>query len=811
MFKNYFKTAWRNLAKNKTFSIINIAGLAIGLACFLFITAYVLNELGYDRYNDNADRIYRINSDIRIGGVDLHMPTSSDMMGQLLKKDYPQVEQYTRIYTFNGDKFVKKGNSFIDEKNVAHVDSTFFDVFTLPAIEGNTHTALDKPNSVVLSATAATKYFGTTDAVGKTLVTKTDDSTVLYDVTAVIKDMPTESHFHFDFLFSMQNSGYTWGQLTSHNFYTYLLLKEGTDYKAFEKNFETYIEKYAFPYAQRFMNINSMADFRRAGNRLEYSLIPLTKIHLYSNRSFELTPGGNIQYVYIFSAVALFILLIACINFMNLTTARSAKRAKEVGIRKVLGTKKKNLVFQFLSESTMMAFLSLIIALIIYYLALPVFNDIAGKQITFSHLFSSYLIIFLILLPFLVGILAGIYPAFFLSSFRPVEVLKGKIKMGGKNGNLRNVLVVVQFATSILLIIGTMVVYSQLNYIQNRDLGYNKNQVLVIDNNGALGDNAETFKNEVMKKSGVADGSLSAFLPVSNSSRNDNTWSKDAVMNEQNGFDMQNWRVDYDYISTMGMHIIKGRNFSRDFATDSTGIIINETTEKILGYKDPIGEKIFTTTNDNGGMMAYTIIGVVKNFNFETLHKSIGPLALKLGKSTNLISFKINTSNINGLLSQVKNVWSSFAHGMPFNYRFLDESFNEMYRAEQRVGKIAVIFSALAIFIACLGLFGLATFIAEQRTKEIGVRKVLGASVSGIVQMLSRDFIKLVGIAFVIGAPLAWYLMNHWLQNFAYRINVSWWIFFSAGMGALLIALITVSFQAIKAGMANPVKSLRSE
>lgn len=811
MFRNFFNTAWRNLLKNKTYSIINIAGLAIGLACFLFITAYVINELSYDRYNANADRIYRINSDIRIGGVDLHMPTSSDMMGQLLKKDYPEVEQYTRIYTFDGDKFIQKGNSFINEKNVAHVDSTFFDVFTLPALEGDTHTALNKPNTVVITATTAQKYYGSTDVVGKTLVTKIGDSTVLYKVTAVIKDIPAESHFHFDFLFSMQNSGYTWGQLTSHNFYTYLLLKQGTNYKDFEKHFKTYVDKYAFPYAQRFMDIKSMADFEKAGNRLVYSLTPLTQIHLHSNRSFELSPGGNLQYVFIFSAVALFILLIACINFMNLTTARSAKRAKEVGIRKVLGTQKNSLIFQFLCESTFMVFLALFLAIAIFYWALPFFNEVANKQILFSGLFSSYLLPILIILPFLVGILAGIYPAFILSSYKPVEILKGKLKLGTQSGSLRNILVIGQFATSILLIIGTLVVYSQLNFIQHTDLGYNKNQVLVIDNNGALGNNATAFKNEVLRIAGVTGGTLSSFLPVANSSRSDNTWSKDPVLNAQNGFDMQNWRVDDDYINTMGMHLVKGRNFSRDFPTDSTGVIINETTEKILGYPNPIGQKIYSGGDNPDEVKAYTIIGVVKNFNFETLHQSIGPLALRLSKSTGSLSFRIHTADINGLLSQVRKVWTSLAGGMPFSYRFLDESFDQMYRSEQRVGKIALIFSVLAIFIACLGLFGLATFIAEQRTKEIGIRKVLGASVTGVVQMLSTDFIKLVGIAFVISAPLAWILMNHWLQNFAYHIQIEWWIFLSAGIAALLIALITVSFQAIKAAISNPVKSLRTE
>ena len=810
MIKNFLKTAWRNLIKNKTYSIINILGLAIGLSCFLLIAMYVIDELSFDRYNDKAGRIYRINSDIKFGGAEMHMPVTSDMMGQLLKKDYPEAEQYTRIYTFNGNKLIKKGNEYINEAKVAHVDSTFFDVFTLPAIEGNTKTALDEPNTVVLTKSAALKYFGTTDVVGKTIETNDNDHT-FYKVTAVIKDIPENSHFHFDFLFSMKNVDYRWGQLTSHNFYTYLLLRPGTNYKAFEKHFAEYTEKYVLPDARQFMNINSMADFEKAGNKLVYSLIPLTKIHLYSDRSFELSSGGNIQYVYIFSAVALFILIIACINFMNLTTARSANRAKEVGIRKVLGTERKYLVGQFLFESVFMVVLSLFISLGIIYLVMPAFNDVSGKSMNLENLFSPYLIPILILLPILVGLLAGSYPAFFLSAFRPIEVLTGKLKLGSKSGGLRSILVVFQFATSIILIIGTIIVYRQLHYIQNKNLGYNKNEVLIIDGTSSLGDNIDAFKNEVLQMPGVESGTISSFLPVSNSSRSDQTYSKEAVMNPQNGIDMQTWRIDYDYIKTLGMKTIKGRNFSKDFGTDSNAVIINQTTAAFLGYKDPVGQKIYTLNRDNTQTISYHIIGVVQNFNFESLKKDIGPLCFVLGKRGYITTFKINAANINSLISLIEAKWKAMAPGMPFSYRFLDDSFNEMYNAETRIGKIALIFSILAIFIACLGLFGLATFIAEQRTKEIGIRKVLGASVNGVVRLLSNDFLKLVVIAFIIAAPLSWWAMHHWLQDFAYRTDISWWIFVLAGAITLFIALATVSFQAVRAAIANPVKSLRTE
>jgi putative ABC transport system permease protein len=810
MIKNFLKIAWRNLVKNKAYSIINVTGLAIGLACFLLIALYVMDEISYDRFYPNADRIYRINSDIHFGGADLHMPVTSDMMGELLKKDYPQVENYTRIYSFVGPKLIKKGNDFIGEDKIAHVDTTFFNIFQLPVTEGDIQHALIEPNTVVVTESTAKKYFGTTHVLGKTFETK-ESGNPFYKITAVIKDIPQNAHFRFDFFFSMKNVDYTWGELLSHNFYTYIRLRTGTDYKAFEKNFGQYIKKYVLPQAKQYMNINSMTEFEKAGNKLVYSLMPITQIHLHSDRSFELSAGGNVQYVYIFSAVALFILIIACINFMNLTTAHSANRAKEVGIRKVLGTEKKNLIAQFLFESTMMVLVSLIIALIIVYLVLPAFNDVASKQMSISNLQAPYILALLIALPFIVGLLAGSYPAFYLSAFRPVEILKGKLKLGSKSGGLRSVLVVFQFAISIILIAGTIIVYEQLNYIQTKNLGYNRDQVLIIDGAYFLNNNLEPFRHKIEQQSGILNVTTGSFLPVTNSNRNDNTFSKDAVMTPENGFDMQTWAVDYNYINTMGMQIIKGRNFSKEYPTDSSAVLINETTAKILGYPDPIGKKIYTIADTHGNATAYTIIGVVKNFNFETLRQDIGPLSMHLGKDNAFVAFKLSASNTSSIVNYARSQWKALAPGIPFHYRFLNESFDEMYRTEQRVGKIALIFSVLAIFIACLGLFGLATFLAEQRTKEIGIRKVLGASVQGIVQMLSKDFIKLVAIAFVFATPLAWWAMHNWLQDFAYRISIEWWMFVVAGLAALIIALITVSFQAIKAALANPVKSLRTE
>ncbi len=805
MFSNYIKVALRNLWKSKGFSAINILGLSIGLATCLLIALYVVDELSYDRYNEKKDRIYRINTDIRFGGGDLHLTVASDPMGATLKKDYPQVEEYTRVYNSSGSKLLKKGMQYITEDNVAHVDSTFFNVFTLPALEGDTRTALNEPNTVVITETAAKKYFGTVHALGK--IIEADHKP--FKVTAVIQDVPRNSHFHFDLFFSMDNVDYQWGNFLSNNFQTYIVLKEGTDYKAFEKNFSQVIEKYLIPQAKQFMQISSMEEFEKAGNKLEYTLMPLLDIHMFSDRFPELGINGNIQYVYIFSAVALFVLLLACINFMNLSTARSANRAKEVGIRKVLGTDKKTLVVQFLVESTVTVIIALLLAMGIAWLVLPLFNEMAAKTLSISYLADKELLPFILLLPFIVGALAGFYPALFLARFRPITVLKGIDSSGFKKSHLRSALVVFQFATSIILIIGTLVVYRQLNYIQTKSLGFNKDQVLIINGTGALGKNAEAFKQEVLNMPGVSSGTLSGFLPVS-SSRNDNSFSKTPVIDAENGINMQRWEVDYDYIKALGMEMVAGRNFSKSYGSDSSATIINETTARLLGFDSPIGKKLYSF-DDANNPVAYEIIGVVKNFHYESLRQQIGPLCMMLGHNPYLASFKVNTAQIQSLVKGVENKWKTMAPGMPFSYRFLDDSFDDMYRNEQRVGKVAITFAVLAILIACLGLLGLVTYAAEQRVKEIGIRKVLGATAGNIVGMLSKDFVKLVLIAIVIASPVAWWGMHQWLLDFAYRINISWWIFLVAAIVAVVIAVLTVAYQAIKAAMANPVKNLRTE
>lgn len=814
MLNNFLTFAWRNLIKNKAFSLINIAGLAIGIACFILIGNYVLDELSYDRWNKNAANIYRVDANIILGGSELNLAVSSDPMGATLKQDYPQVKEYVRLYGSSGPKLIKKGSEFINEPNVVHADSTLLRIFPFEVLAGDALHPLDGPNKVIVSESGVKKYFGNIgyqEVIGK--IIETDDKNPLYTVTAIIRDVPHNNHIYKDFFFSMQNVDYNWGSFLSNNFNTYIQLESGTDPRAFEKNFPAFLNKYILPQVQQYMPMKSLDEFTAAGNKLEYFLFPITRIHLHSNRTAELGPNGNIQYIYIFSAVALFILLIACVNFMNLSTARSSNRAREVGIRKVLGTERKNLVFQFLTESVLTAGIATGLGIAGAIALLPYFNDLAAKSITIPELFTQKWLSIILMLPLVVGVLAGLYPAFYLSSFQPIAVLKGRLSGALNKSTFRSILVVFQFATSILLIIGAIVVYNQLNYIQNANIGFNKDQVLVLNGTGALGSQVDAFKNEISSLNGVVSSTYSGYLPVSFSSRNDNTFFKDATPDINRGLNMQVWTIDEEYIPLMGMEILEGRNFSKEFGTDSSAVILNEAAVKLLGFeKDVLKQDVYGSSRFvRNQFVPYRIIGVVKDFNFESLRQKVGPLCFFLGKASWSTAFKVKSANAQTLIGQIESTWKSMANGAPFSYRFLDQSFDEMYRSEQRVGKIALTFSILAIFIACLGLFGLATFIAEQRTKEIGIRKVLGAEISGIVSMLSKDFIKLVGIAALIAFPLGWFLMNRWLQDFAYRTNIAWWVFMVAGLSAILIALITVSFQAIKAALMNPVKSLRTE
>ncbi|HEY1870615.1 MAG TPA: FtsX-like permease family protein, partial [Chitinophagaceae bacterium] len=581
----------------------------------------------------------------------------------------------------------------------------------------------------------AQKYFNTTDVVGKML---TINDTSNLKITGVIKNIPAESHFNFDFFVSINGSIQPWevNNWISNNENTYIVLKKGADPKVLEAKFPAMVDKYMGPQALALLNLK-IEDFKKSGNFDRYSLVPLTSIHLHSNKVAELGANSNVQYIYIFSAIAIFILLIACVNFMNLSTARSSNRAKEVGVRKVLGSFRRDLINQFLTESIFITLIACVLALLIAWLLLPYFNHIANKEIELN-LFSGWLIPSLLALIVIVGLLAGSYPAFYLSSFKPIVVLKGKLAGGFKRSWLRSSLVVFQFCISIILIIGTIVIYKQLQYIQNKQLGYTRNQVLVLENTDPIGTQAKAFENELLKMPGVRSVTMTGFLPTSDW-RSDSPLFPEASLDQKTAVSSQIWTVDQNYIPTLGMQIIKGRNFSEQYLTDSSGIIVNESFAKLLGFTDPINKPIYYLTDfKTKAVGTYHIVGVVKDFNYNSLRQTVTPLALFYGNQTSKMAIKINTANIKGLIAQIENKWKAMVPGQPFSYAFMDEQFNNQYRTEQRVSRISITFSILAILIACLGLFGLVTYAAEQRVKEIGIRKVLGASAVNLVSMLSK-------------------------------------------------------------------------
>ena len=807
MFKNYLKIAFRGLSKNKTFAILNIAGLSIGVACSLLIALYVLDELSYDRFNARANDIYRIDEQLKYGDFNYNGAEVPAIMGPVFAKDFTQIEHYTRLKA-NPGVIVKRGNENIREDQAAYADSSLFDVFTLHMIAGDRKAALKEPHSLVVTASTAKKYFGSVDIIGKVLLLNGNTN---YKITGVIEDIPAQSHFIFGLFMPIseldESRNDSW---INYNFQTYLLLKPGTDFQAFEKELNETMQRYQSQQFKSILNI-SEDDFKKAGNYIKCSLMPLMDIHLHSNLAYEFGVNGSIQYVYIFSAIAIFILLLACINFMNLSTARSANRAKEVGVRKVLGGLKNNLITQFLAESLVACFLSFVIAIIMVAFFLPYFNQLAGKQIEVSMLLSPGIVAGILLLLVFVSLISGSYPAFFLSSFQPIKVLKGSLSTGFKGSALRNTLVVVQFTISVILMIGTLVIYNQLWYIRNKDLGFTKEQVLMLQNTAALNGHTKAFEDELLGMPGVKNVTSSGFLPVSGN-RTDNGFVTTPHFDGKNFTLMQSWRVDDRYLPTFQIQLKSGRNFSAKYLTDSNAVIVNETAAKLFGKADPVNKKLYQIADLSAGrLIEYDIIGVVKDFNFNSLHEQVAPLVLNLQQDNQGMAVRFSSSDIPGLLSEIKTMWKTMAPAQPFSYSFMDEEFNKLYSVDQRREKIFFLFSILAIVIACLGLFGLVTFAAEQRIKEIGIRKVLGAATKDIFIMLSKDFARLILLSICIASPIAWWAMSKWLQDFAYRINIGWWMFAAVGAVCLLIALVTISFQAIKAALANPVKSLRSE
>jgi putative ABC transport system permease protein len=805
MLQNYFKIAWRNLLRNRAFSAINIVGLAIGLASCMLISLYVLDELSFDRYNDKADQIVRVVFKGTMQGGKINESHVMPPTGPALKADYPEVLEATRIRQAGRPKILI-GEKLFKDDDMAFVDANFFKVFTLPFIKGNEKNALTEPNTVVLTKETAKKYFGSEDPVGQLISFK--DSPTPFKVTGVSKEVPHNSHFHYSIFSSMASleeaKSTSWMQS---EFFTYLLLQKGYDYKKLEAKIPQTVEKYMGPQIQKAMGL-TMAEFRKTGNDLGLFLQPLTDIHLRSDFVYDTGKSGDIKYVYIFGAVAAIMLVIACINFMNLSTAGASKRAREVGVRKVMGSKKQELIWQFLLESILLTSISLVLATTLAFLFLPLFNELSGKELTLQTSSLPQLVPAILLFGLVVGILAGSYPAFFLSSFKPIAILKGKFTAGKGSIGLRSGLVVVQFCISIILIIGTAVVFQQLRYIQNKKLGYNNEQVVVLDT-WPLQNNQEAFRNELKQDTRIGGISTSGYVPAGDSYNNNYLIYPD----EQSTTLVKSIRyeVDAHYIPTLGMELAYGRNFSGEFGNDSAGVILNETAASMLGWDKNALDHTISRFSSEGEKSTYRVIGVVKDFHFRSLHERITPLVMTLTRDAGISIIKIQTKDVNGVLASMKAKWDKFKPDNAFEYSFLDERFNNTYKAEQKTGQILGIFSALTIFVASLGLFGLATFTAQQRTKEIGVRKVLGASVISVTALLSGDFLKLVGIAIIIAMPVAWYGMNQWLQNFEYKTEISFWTFILAGVLSVAVALFTVSFQSVKAALTDPVKSLRSE
>ena len=815
MLKNFFTIAIRNCWRNKATSLIHILGLGLGIATFLLIVLFVQHERSYDRFNKLADRIVRVTFHGRMNGGDTREATVMPPVAAAMRSEFPEVQAATRLVNL-GVHRISYGEKTFREDEMAFVDSNFFEIFSLPLIAGNARTALQNPNTAVITKAIAKKYFGNMDPLGKVLELK-DDHQVL-TVTGVISRIPDNSHFHFDVFASMASwpdaKSLSW--MTS-GYYTYLVLPAGYDPKKLEAKLPGIVDKYMGPQLRASLGV-TLTQFRTKGNDLSLGLQKLTDIHLHSNLKGELEPPGDVQYVYIFGAVAVFMLLIACINFINLTTAGAAKRAREVGIRKVLGSVRSQLIGQFLAESMLLTLAGTVIAILLVYTALPLFHSIIGQELALNWSAGSWLIPALLLIMVVTGLLAGLYPAFFLSRFNPVTVLKGLFTPGKKGAGLRSTLVTLQFFISISLIIGTAVVYQQLSYIQHKKLGYDRDNVLIVQESYWLGNHQDYFRHRLLGDPRVISVSTSGYLPAGQSDNSVFIFYPDGQKDQL--VYSSSYSVDEQYIPTLGMQIVAGRNFSRDFPSDSNAVVINETAALKMGWMTPdrpmttsdLIRRSITQKDNNGTGKTYHVIGMIRDFHFRSLHELISPLVMTLdtaGGGTLIV--KTRTTDPMGLVTSIKKEWAALKPGAPFSYSFLDDRFNATYRNEQHIGLILGIFAGLTIFVACLGLFGLATFTAERRTKEIGIRKVLGASSRAIVALLSKEFLRLVVVSFLIAAPLAWLVMNRWLQDFAYRTTIGWWIFVLAALLAAGIAILTIGFRALRAAMSNPVDSLRAE
>ncbi|MEJ1236788.1 ABC transporter permease [Chryseolinea sp. T2] len=821
MLHNYVTVALRNLSRQKIYTLINVFGLAVGLAACLVIGLYIVQEFQFDSHHEYADRIYRIDAHAKIGVNEFDMTYRSAVEAKDLQETFEEIEATVRFRQM-GSYLVKtaEGNDNVKESNVIWSEGTFFKVFSVPVLEGNAATALSQPHGVAISKRMADKYYSGKSAVGQPIIL---DNARYGIVSAVFEDMPATSHFHFDIIIAFNGDWPIAREAAStdyltENFITYILLKPGADARALGEKLPRFIKQHVGDALARAMGGDFSFDkFLEQGNRYSITLRPLRDIHLHSNLKGEFEPNGSISYVYVIAAVGIVILLIACINFVNLSTARANTRAREVGIRKAMGSLRIHLIRQFLTESLLVSSAGFLIALIMAWLFLPWFNHLAQRDLNIPWASATFIVIIL-MSTISVGVVAGLYPAFVLSAFNPAKVLKGeRIRTSGISA-FRNALVVGQLGLTVLFTVVTLAIMQQLRFMQHKNLGYEKDHVIIIHDTYALRpNNVNPFKNEVLNLQGVSTGTVSGYVPVEieNAGRNNNTfWEEGKEPTGENLVTFQRWSGDHDYIKTFGMKLLAGRDFSKDIKTDDQAVIINESAARQFGMKDPVGQRIVkfdVGTQGQEQQQKWTIIGVISDFHFTTMKEAILPLGIFLGNTDGSVSFRYKTDNPKELIAQMENVWKRLAPNQPFNYSFMENDFANMYQAEERLVKIFTLFSAMAIIIACLGLFALASFVAQQRTREIGIRKALGATVESILLLLLKDFGKLVLVAFIVFSPVAYFAVSSWLSSYAYNPGIGPSLYVIPAIIISTIAAAAVLVQSIRAATANPVASLRNE
>jgi len=811
MLKNYLKIAFRNMARYKVISFINLFGLTVGMACCLLILTYILHEESFDKYNSKANRIWRVTRSFnnKDGIVSLHLGAVAPPFGPLLLNDFPDLQKMTRLL-INGTSPVRYEEKLFNEDNIFFADNNLFSVFDVNIIRGDRTNALTDPFTVVMTEAVAKKYFGNTDPINKVIRL---DNRYNFRVSGIIAPVPETSHFHPDFMLSFntlkdsaiygeKGLANNWG---NNSFFTYFLLPAGYPAHQLETQFPAFLDRHM-------ANPNGYGVGSKPSSLTKLYLQPLTDIHLHGHTDEEIEQNGDSSRITVFGAIALFILLIACINYMNLSTARSTLRAKEIGIRKVSGAQRYEIIMQFLSESVLISWLAIILAAALTILTLSWINGLTGLHLSAQILLHWYILVPLILTPFVVGLLSGLYPALFLSSFQPVKVLKGLFKAGSNTVNFRKVLVVTQFAISIVLLISTAIVFQQLHYMQTASLGFDKEHILTLSYNNGLDKTFESFRNALGQDPHVLAATRSSRIPSGRLLDEQGAQTESGDSLRPVNADIKYVAVDHDFLKTYGIPIVAGRDFSRNYATDSTNYILNAAATKVLGLKTP--QEMVGRNFAYGGVKG-KVVGIMGDFNFEDMHQNILPIIFVILPANQnqfgRISIKLAGSDLNGSIAHIEKTWKRYLPEVPFEYTFLDERFQQLYKSEQQQGSLFTAFAGIAIFIACLGLLGLSAFSISQRIKEIGVRKVLGASTGSIVQLLSTDFLKLIVIAALIAFPIAWYTMHNWLGDFAYRISIQWWVFLGAGLLAAAVALVTISFQAVRAALGNPVKALRSE